>query len=135
MEVENIGNWLYFLFIIIAGISSLFSSKKKGKRIQQKEGTLDADNAEIPEKGFWDILQEIQEQSNTKEEPLLQKKQIHPLPQEERKETESQKQINTQTHLTNISTVDDNTTTDIELTHASELRKAVIYSEILNRKY
>ena len=37
MEVENIGNWLYFLFIIIAGISSLFSSKKKGKRIQQKE--------------------------------------------------------------------------------------------------
>jgi cell shape-determining protein MreC len=142
MEVENIGNWLYFLFIIIAGISSLFSSKKKGKRIQQKEGTLDADNAEIldedieqPEKGFWDILQEIQEQSSTKEEPLLQKKQIHPLPQEERKETESQKQINTQTHLTNISTVDDNTTTDIELTHASELRKAVIYSEILNRKY
>ena len=62
-------------------------------------------------------------------------KQIHPLPQEERKETESQKQINTQTHLTNLSTVDDNTTTDIELTHASELRKAVIYSEILNRKY
>ena len=32
MEGENIGDWLYFIFLITAGISSLFSSKNKKKR-------------------------------------------------------------------------------------------------------
>ena len=140
MEVENIGDWLYFLFIIIAGISSLFSSKKKKKRVQQKKTTLDTDmtseeESELPEKDFWDILQEIKEQSIPKEEPQPQKQSIRKSSQEEKKEPAIQKQPNTQNYRTIPSKEEDNIDIDMELTHASELRKAVIYSEILNRKY
>ena len=140
MEVENIGDWLYFLFIIIAGISSLFSSKKKKKGVQQKKTTLDTeviseDESESPEKGFWDILQEIKEQSILKEEPQPQKQAICKSSQKEEKEPEIQKQPNTRNYQTIPSSEEDNMAMDIELTHASELRKAVIYTEILNRKY
>ena len=140
MEVVNIGDWLYFLFIIIAGISSLFSSKKKKKRVQQKKTTLDTDmtseeESELPEKDFWDILQEIKEQSIPKEEPQPQKQSIRKSSQEEKKEPAIQKQPNTQNYRTIPSKEEDNMDIDMELTHASELRKAVIYSEILNRKY
>ena len=105
MEVENIGDWLYFLFIIIAGISSLFSSKKKKKRVQQKKTTLDTDmtseeESELPEKDFWDILQEIKEQSIPKEEPQPQKQSIRKSSQEEKKEPAIQKQTNTQNYRT-----------------------------------
>ena len=41
MEGENIGDWLYILFLAIAGISSMFSSKKKKKQPKQILGQPD----------------------------------------------------------------------------------------------
>lgn len=56
MEGENIGDWLYILFLAIAGISSMFSSKKKKKQPKQILGQPDreivAEEESVPDKGF-----------------------------------------------------------------------------------
>ncbi|MDO4755970.1 MAG: hypothetical protein Q4A54_06475 [Parabacteroides sp.] len=139
MEVENIGDWLYFLFIIIAGISSLFSSKKKKKGVKPEMPAetemIPEENSDQPEKGFWEILQEMQKQvSPTKPQP--KKAPVNKSNQKQPKKTENHtSRIDTQNQIKNIPENDENTELNLELTHASELRKAVIYSEILNRKY
>ena len=135
MEGENIGDWLYFIFLIIAGISSLFSSKNKKKRPKSvstqpnEEEEVIPENTEGPQKGIWDILQEIQEsQSDPVPQPVVtpQKKQI------KNRETQPCSHQNRFTHQPKE---EETKSFDIELNHAEELRKAVIYAEILNRKY
>ena len=39
--MDNAGDWLYIVFLIIAGISSLFGSKNKKKRPKQILGQPD----------------------------------------------------------------------------------------------
>lgn len=138
MEVENIGDWLYFLFIIIAGISSLFSSKKKGKKVQKKELPIETEiqpeeEVEQPEKGFWDILQEMQKQEETVQ-PKPQPSVVKPKKEEPFQKEESFHKRH-KNYLNKERIEEEATLQEIELTHAAELRKAVIYSEILNRKY
>ena len=69
--MDNAGDWLYIVFLVIAGISSLFSSKNKKKRPKQILGQPDKDivtsEKEVPAKGFWEILEEMQ-----KPEPVKQ---------------------------------------------------------------
>ena len=70
MEGENIGDWLYILFLAIAGISSMFSSKKKKKQPKQILGQPDrkivAEEESVPDKGFWEALEEMQNPKTTK---------------------------------------------------------------------
>ena len=69
--MDNAGDWLYIVFLAIAGISSLFSSKNKKKRPKQILGQPDKEivtsEKEVPAKGFWEILEEMQ-----KPEPVKQ---------------------------------------------------------------
>lgn len=139
MEVENIGDWLYFLFIIIAGISSMFSSKKKKKGVKPETPAetemMPEENSDQPEKGFWEILQEMQKQASPTN-PQPQKTPINKSPKKQNKVSTIQtSKIDTQNRIKNVPEDEENTGLDLELTHAAELRKAVIYSEILNRKY
>ena len=107
--MDNAGDWLYIVFLIIAGISSLFGSKNKKKRPKQILGQPDREivtnEDNVPDKGFWEILEEMQ----------------NPKPAGNR--------------LVVPSTEEEIPLTDIEFDNAAELRKAVIYTEILNRKY
>ena len=72
--MDNAGDWLYIVFLIIAGISSLFGSKNKKKRPKQILGQPDREivtnEDNVPDKGFWEILEEMQ--SNLY--PLLKEK-------------------------------------------------------------
>ena len=57
--MDNAGDWLYIVFLIIAGISSLFGSKNKKKRPKQILGQPDREivtnEDNVPDKGFWEI--------------------------------------------------------------------------------
>ena len=77
--MDNAGDWLYIVFLIIAGISSLFGSKNKKKRPKQILGQPDREivtnEDNVPDKGFWEILEKCKirnRQSNLY--PLLKEK-------------------------------------------------------------
>ena len=136
MEGENIGDWLYFIFLIIAGISSLFSSKnKKKKRPKQINNQSDNqeevphENEEVLQGDLWEVLQKMQDpKTSPSPQPVI-------IPQKQSvKHTD--KQSITKTNVSpQFTQREENNSFDIELTQASELRKAVIYAEILNRKF
>ena len=123
--MDNAGDWLYIVFLIIAGISSLFGSKNKKKRPKQILGQPDREivtnEDNVPDKGFWEILEEMQNPKPAKQ----------PVPTPKRKN----KQSPAGNRLVVPSTEEEIPLTDIEFDNAAELRKAVIYTEILNRKY
>lgn len=142
--MDNAGDWLYIVFLIIAGISSLFGSKNKKKRPKQILGQPDREivtnEDNVPDKGFWEILEEMQNPKPAKQ----------PVPTPKRKKKQQQvadpspflaaekvtdKQSPAGNRLVVPSTKEEIPLTDIEFDNAAELRKAVIYTEILNRKY
>ena len=142
--MDNAGDWLYIVFLIIAGISSLFGSKNKKKRPKQILGQPDREivtnEDNVPDKGFWEILEEMQNPKPAK----------RPVPTPKRKNKQQQvadpspflaaekgteKQSPAGNRLVVPSTEEEIPLTDIEFANAAELRKAVIYTEILNRKY
>ena len=142
--MDNAGDWLYIVFLIIAGISSLFGSKNKKKRPKQILGQPDrvivTNEDNVPDKGFWEILEEMQNPKPAKQ----------PVPTPKRKKKQQQvadpspflaaekvtdKQSSAGNRLVVPSTEEEIPLTDIEFDNAAELRKAVIYTEILNRKY
>lgn len=142
--MDNAGDWLYIVFLIIAGISSLFGSKNKKKRPKQILGQPDREivtnEDNVPDKGFWEILEEMRNPKPVKQ----------PVPTPKRKKKQQQvaapspflaaekvtdKQSPAGDRLVVPSTEEEIPLTDIEFDNAAELRKAVIYTEILNRKY
>ncbi|MGM9759782.1 MAG: hypothetical protein ACI30I_06665 [Parabacteroides sp.] len=46
--MDNAGDWLYIVFLIIAGITSVLGSGKKGKRQQQTEDQSGNEMPEVP---------------------------------------------------------------------------------------
>lgn len=141
--MDNAGDWLYIVFLVIAGISGLFGSKNKNKRPKQvsrePEGeVVTVDEDESP-KGFWDTWQEMQipqpqvKPVSKKQKRKNQKAAASPFLTGERL---SVKQMAAEASATRIPIMEeDNNLQDLEIDNAAELRKAVIYSEILNRKY
>ena len=132
------------VFLMIAGISSLFGTKNKKKRPKQILGQPDREivtnEDNVPDKGFWEILEEMQNPKPAKQ----------PVPTPKRKKKQQQvaapspflaaekvtdKQSPAGNRLVVPSTEGEIPLTDIEFDNAAELRKAVIYTEILNRKY
>ena len=131
--MDNLGDWIYIVFLIIAAVSGLFSSKNKKKRPTQVLGQPGHDT--FPEentssgKGFWEILEEMQ---NPK--PAKQPVATPPAPfPTAKKMTDRQSPVGNRIVVPPVE--EENSFTDIEFDNAAELRKAVIYTEILNRKY
>ena len=130
--MDNAGDWLYIVFLIIAGISGLFSSKNKKKRPKQILGQPDreivAEEENVPDKGFWEVLEEMQNPKPAKQ-PVAAPKPFLTA------EKTAGKQSFDGNRLAVTPAEEENSLTDIEFDNAAELRKAVIYTEILNRKY
>lgn len=151
--MDNGGDWLYYIvFLIIAGISGLMSSKNKKKDrpdILGQPGREIVPNEEpTQEKGFWEILEEM---GNPQPEPQPQ-----PQPQRKPKKQKAENPMRLSTQppkpfLTaerdipsRIASQPSAMTQDEEetslfstssLQDMDEIKKAVIYAEILNRKY
>lgn len=133
MEGENIGDWLYLLFLAIAGISSMFSSKKKKKQpkqiLDQPGGEIVSEEEYVPDKDLWEVLKKVQQPKTPKKQPVPAPKPFLTAEKAvERKSFAGSSLAATQAE-------EESPLTDIEFDNTSELRKAVIFTEILNRKY
>lgn len=130
--MDNAGDWLYIVFLAIAGISSLFSSKNKKKRPKQILGQPDKEivtsEKEVPAKGFWEILEEMQKPEPVKQPVAAPKPFLAG-------EKMADRQSSARNRLATPPAEEESPLTEIEFDNAAELRKAVIYTEILNRKY
>ena len=141
--MDNAGDWLYIVFLIIAGISSLFGSKNKKKRPKQILGQPDREivtnEDNVPDKGFWEILEEATtpQKPEAPTAPIHKKKKKTPASKPFLStEQEIQKSKVSSSQPMNFPAEEEHSMLeDIEFNNAEELRKAVIYSEILNRKY
>mgnify|MGYP000031371731 FL=1 len=108
----------------------------------QPDREIVAEEESVPDKGFWEVLEEMQNPKTTKQ-PVAA-----PKPKREQKKQQSvapnpfltaEKTAGRQSFAGNRLVVppakEESPLTDIEFDNAAELRKAVIYTEILNRKY
>ena len=141
--MDKVGDWIYIVFLIVAAISGLFSSKNKKKRPTQVLGQPGHDS--YPEentssgKGFWEILEEATtpQKPEAPTAPIHKKKKKTPASKPFLStEQEIQKSKVSSSQPMNFPAEEEHSMLeDIEFNNAEELRKAVIYSEILNRKY
>lgn len=158
--MDNLGDWLYIVFLAIAVISGLFGSSNKKKKDQQPPLQQDEEPELHPEtekgKGFWEILEEMQKSSKkTQEEVVI--KEVIPQQQKPKRAYQSIEQkkayvaptsfLDTEKNIPEMEreidaiTFTDETDNyalsvdDLNLKNLEEVRKAVIYSEVLNRKY
>ncbi|RHU21624.1 hypothetical protein DXD68_23675 [Parabacteroides sp. TM07-1AC] len=137
--MDNLGDWIYIVFLIVAAVSGLFSSKNKKKRPTQVLGQPEYEPAKEEHapsgKGFWEILEEATTPPEKKEKKKKKKEIRQPNPFLAA-EQEIHKSKVSSSPITNFPTEEEHALLeDIEFNNAEELRKAVIYSEILNRKY
>ena len=142
--MDNVGDWLYIVFLIIAAVSGLFSSKDKKK----KKSRPDILGQPTEGKGFWEILEDMQKETR-KPKPAPRQKQVKPKVEKPKVATSSSApspflsaEKNIPNHIATRPSVrmsaieeepglrPDDTFRDIE-----ELKKAIICAEILNRKY
>ncbi|WP_165156707.1 hypothetical protein [Parabacteroides sp. ZJ-118] len=105
--MDNVGDWLYIVFLIIAAVSGLFGSKDKKKKsrpdvLRQPEREIVPNDQPTEEKGFRDIPDSTVPQPSVKMSAIKEEPGLMP----------------------------EDTFRDIE-----ELKKAIICAEILNRKY
>lgn len=145
--MDNPGDWLYIVFLIVAAISGLVSSGKKkqrsGQRMGQPERDIIPEHKKTQEKGFWEILEEMQQENPKPRQTPVQK--VKPLPKEQARISKAPAPF-----LTAESSVapmiqptvspeqkekESNILSEISFSDPDELKKAVIYSEIFNRKY
>jgi hypothetical protein len=157
--MDNLGNWLYIVILIAIGISSLFSSAKKKKQAGQvprqpiPEAENKGGNTSRP-KSFWELLEEMQGGEQMQEEASLPAPQPVVITEKKKKTQEKRKQAKTSAYVNSEETSafkETPTGQSLDLTNLSEeeafalpadsfhnvdeLKKAIIYSEILNRRY
>lgn len=77
--MDNVGDWLYIVFLIIAAVSGLFSSKDKKKKsrpdiLGQPDREIVPNDQPTEGKGFWEILEDMQRK----------RKNLSPLPDKSR---------------------------------------------------
>ena len=145
--MDNAGDWLYIVFLIVALVGSFFKPKKKQKQRptvilgQPGKAIIETKHPSKPQKSFWETLEEIENGETRavpqkKEESLPIKKNNQPSPFLPPDDEANHPLINNSNNLLTKQDKQENTIqSTLELDNAAALRKAVIYSEILNRKY
>lgn len=147
--MDNGGDWLYYIvFLIIAGISGLMSSKNKKKDrpdILGQPGREIVPNEEpTQEKGFWEILEEMgnpQPQPQPQRKPKKQKAE-NPMTlsaQPPKPFLTAERDIPSRIASQSSAMTQDEEETAVlpanSFQNMDEIKKAIIYTEILNRKY
>ncbi len=146
--MEDFGDWLYLIIIIIAGVSSVISSARKKARqtAEQKQSRKEVTNSS-PEEDFWN--EEASPQQLPQKEPVItikpkqqsspsyqsiatQKKHYFDIQQEGRPSLtqEDTEFMSAETDQEGVSITLEELPSNID-----EWRKAFVYNEIFNRKY
>lgn len=129
--MDKIGDWLYIVFIIIAGISGLISSGKKKKTPTEVLGQPDYDQPkrQSTSKNTWNTAEKepIPVSKNKKKK----KPEVSPFLAGEM----SSSAVKDTALTINQSDSEMEYIPEITINNTDDLRKAIIYSEILNKKY
>jgi len=143
--MENLGDWLYFIIIVVIGIGSMFSSAKKKKREeqdkQQPAPPPDIVTSETAsDRDFWDILTKNEETFPpvVKTYSKTKRKSVNQTPQPFlTAESEIEKAIRKQNPESAFKEEEEipPIVSASDFHDPDTIRKAVIYTEILNRKY
>lgn len=140
--MDSLGDWLYIVLIVLGGIVSfLAENKKKKAAIPPMPSAKPTDEAHSTE---WDVLQELSrpkrsyrkvDTSNTvtNSSTIFSSNQGDSTLEEKAMKSEKDTLLRRDT-TPDMTEADDVYAERIELSNAEELRKAVIYSEILKRK-
>lgn len=138
--MENIDDWLYIVFLAIAGISSLFSSVKR-KRVQQPIPDQEDTDLEPP---FGEPMEEMQSQRTFRmPDEVFQTQPAGADPaalmgkRRSRLKTAQGKMPDTPTPAAQAPTTPPAEAAPERswLDNPSDLRRAILCAEILNRKY
>jgi hypothetical protein len=160
--MDNLGDWLYIVILIAIGISSIFSSAKKKRQATQtpRPSTPDTANrgGDAPKpKGFWELLEEMQGGGQAQEEVFRPAPQPVVVTEKKKKTPEQRKKTQSSTlpsaysregtsvfnetsagqslDMINLSEEEAFALPADSFRTTDELKKAIIYSEILNRRY
>lgn len=124
--MENIGDWIYLVLILIFAASGMFGSKSKKKRPTVVLGSPEYE-PDSAERTSWEIPKDADASQSKKakmpESAPIQKPSVGPL------------SPRTSVAPGNAAGEEHSILESVDFKDAEELRKAVIYSEILNRKY
>ena len=129
--MEELGDWVYIILMVVVGISSLFSSVKKKKKAQQMEMPTPVPSA--PSEAWYPATPSV---PNKKEKILPP-----PVPGQSKRQPLNAhlaySDLDTGTQSEILCTQEDEIAlvNKLELSDPDTFRKAVIYAEILNRKY
>ncbi len=152
--MDNAGDWLYIVFLIIAAISSLFGSKDKKKKnrpdiLGQPDREIASDGRPTEEKGFREILEDMQKEIR-KAQPAPRPRPAKPKDEKPRAtipspspapflsaEKDIPNRITPRPSARRIDAIEEEPGLIPEETfrNIEDLRKAIICAEILNRKY
>lgn len=141
--MDNIGDWLYLVFIIIAAVSSIFSTGKKKNQSKEILGQPGRDIiiSDRPSKKKVSRIEVVskKEQKQNKKPQVRASQPAHPQPTPFLREDYVPNLYDRPIEVT-VSTEmerepEETGTPAFELNSADDLKKAVIYTEILNRKY
>lgn len=165
--MDNIGDWLYIVLLVIAGVSGLFGSGKKKKRPSTVLGepeseyepdyTYEADNAyepqpaKRPSKSFREVVEEIASEkqassfpsSSGRTSPLFSdagKRSYRQTPPPPSPFLKGENAFSRQPAASSSSSIlpaeeETGNAPDISFQDRDELKRAILISEILNRKY
>ena len=138
--MEEFGDWIYIIVIIIAGVASLFSSmRKKAQQAAQQNQPREVTNQKGDEGDFWkDFLPQPEEAPPTPPQPKQQARPSYPSATKQpfRLFQEGQPAIQAEEAMP-IETGDEQASILLEILpeDTNEWRKAFVYNEIFNRKH
>lgn len=150
--MDNAGDWLYYIvFLIVAGISGLMSSKNKKKNrpdiLGQPGREIVPNDQPTQDKGFWEVLEEMGNprpesqpvpQPQVKPQTRKEKTKSKPAPAPKpflTSERDIPGKIAAQSSIMPPVEEETGILPDNSFRDMDEIKKAVIYTEILNRKY
>jgi hypothetical protein len=146
IKMENIGDWLYIVILVIAGIASIISSfNKKNKENAKQELPREITPGDIFDDEFWGNETANKQQPvpvvKPKSKSKVKKQDIFEAKHKDYRFHQQQEGVSAITS-TSAGTVfadieDDYTPITLEdlPSNTDEWRKALIYNEIINRKY
>jgi hypothetical protein len=128
--MDNLGDWLYIIFLVVAGVSGLVSSGKK-KRLRQEEQQR---REVFEEEG--ELFPEILDFPPIPEPEPVREKKVRPIPVPIRTQTVVRPIVAADRKAVHFEEEEAVSPVTAEEFHDPDaLRKAVIYAEIFNRKY
>ena len=129
--MDEFGDWIYIIIMVVVGISSLFSSKNKKK--QQQQTQMPSPVPTEPSEPWFPTTHPAPKKKERKQHPSIQE-QMNARPFNTHS-TIPTVEADTQSETLRAQEEENALAIALDLDNPDSFRKAIIYSEILHRKY